>query len=100
MKKLKFLIAAVLCPNHLVKQWSDELTKTTKLKVAVAATIVQLRQYSYQDFIDYDVVISSYQLLENPKYFFLESSEKKRTSIRLHEEAERSEWVESSLGVI
>jgi SNF2 family DNA or RNA helicase len=89
----------VLCPNHLVTQWSDELAKATKLKVAVAATIVQLRQFTYQDFIDYDVVIASYQLLENPKYFFLESTEKKRSSIRNHEEAERSEWVESSLEV-
>lgn len=80
-------------------QWSDELAKTTNLKVAVAATIVQLRQFTYQNFVDYDVVIASYQLLENPKYFFLESTEKKRTSIRDHEEAERSEWVESSLKV-
>jgi SNF2 family DNA or RNA helicase len=89
----------VLCPNHLAKQWSDELAKATDLKVAVVTTIVQLRKFSYQDFVDYDVVIVSYQLLQNPNYFFLGSSVTKKTNVKKKQEIERTVWVESSLEV-
>lgn len=58
----------MLCPNHLVKQWSDEIEKTTALKVAVVATIVQLKKYTYEDLMDHDVVIASYQLFANLNY--------------------------------
>ena len=58
----------MLCPNHLVKQWSDEIAKATDLKVAVIATIVNLKKYTYEDLLDYDVVVASYQLLSNLNY--------------------------------
>lgn len=89
----------MLCPNHLAKQWSDELAKVTDLKVATVTTIVQLRKFSYQDFVDYDVVIVSYQLLQNPNYFFLGSNAPKKTNVKKRQELERTAWVESSLEV-
>jgi SNF2 family DNA or RNA helicase len=90
----------VLCPNHLAKQWSDELAKVTDLKVATVTTIVQLRKFSYQDFVDYDVVIVSYQLLQNPNYFFLGSNAPKKTNVKKRQELERTAWVESSLEAV
>eukprot|EP00029_Vermamoeba_vermiformis_P008911 TRINITY_DN4297_c1_g1_i1.p1 TRINITY_DN4297_c1_g1~~TRINITY_DN4297_c1_g1_i1.p1 ORF type:complete len:1047 (+),score=234.72 TRINITY_DN4297_c1_g1_i1:95-3235(+) len=90
----------VLCPNHLAKQWSDELTKVTDLKVAVVTTIVQLRKFSYEDFVNYDVVIVSYQLMQNPNYFFLGSSVAKKTNVKKRQELERTAWVETSLETV
>jgi len=47
------LFNVVICPNHLVKQWADEIKgKASKLKVIFVATIVQLRHVSPEDIQD------------------------------------------------
>lgn len=60
----------VVVPNHLAKQWEEEVKKfvSTKLKVIVITTILQHRKYSYQHFCMADIIIVSTQFLKNNKY--------------------------------
>lgn len=63
--------ATLICaPNHLCKQWADEIAKHTKpqLKVLLITTKPQHVKYDYRDFIKADVVIVSFQLLKNKNY--------------------------------
>jgi SNF2 family DNA or RNA helicase len=77
-----------------VKQWSDEFSKTKGLRIAVISTIVNLRKFSYQDFIDYDVVIVTYQMLQNPSYFFFGSDKPNKKNIAMSEDSKRfNTWV-------
>ena len=44
----------MLCPSHLVKQWQDEITKSTdgKLSVISLTTLVELKKTTYEQVID------------------------------------------------
>jgi SNF2 family DNA or RNA helicase len=65
----------VLCPNHLSKQWQDEIARATNLKVHVINTIVQLRALTYEQVrSEYDVILCVYQLFETPHYCALPST--------------------------
>jgi SNF2 family DNA or RNA helicase len=65
----------VLCPNHLSKQWQDEIARATNLKVHVINTIVQLRALTYEQVrSEYDVILCVYQLFETPHYCVLPST--------------------------
>lgn len=63
----------ILAPNHLVKQWTDEIRKNIKpsLDVLVLTTIVQCQKVTYRDVMKADVVIVSFQLLKNKIYLQL-----------------------------
>jgi hypothetical protein len=45
---------AVVCPNHLTKQWIDEVNKHTSpnLKVHLITTMAELKALSYGDLVD------------------------------------------------
>eukprot|EP00029_Vermamoeba_vermiformis_P009184 TRINITY_DN4500_c0_g1_i2.p1 TRINITY_DN4500_c0_g1~~TRINITY_DN4500_c0_g1_i2.p1 ORF type:complete len:980 (+),score=214.26 TRINITY_DN4500_c0_g1_i2:150-3089(+) len=59
----------VMCPNHLSKQWQDEIERATDLKVFVINTITQLRALTYEKVrSEYDIIICVYQLFETPNY--------------------------------
>ena len=59
----------IICPNQLVNQWMNEITKHTKLKVITAATVVQHKKLTYKSFLENDVIIlSSRYLTQNPNY--------------------------------
>ncbi len=92
------LIWLVLCPNHLAKQWQQEIEKVSDLKVALCSTINQLKAYSYDDFVNYDVIIFTYQLMQNPNYFYTGTTKstyiKKRAA-----QLERPAWVTNQLKV-
>ena len=69
----KFEISAtlVICPSQLIPQWENEIKTrlSTKLKVISIALINQLRELTYQDIINSDVVIISHQFLfKNSNY--------------------------------
>lgn len=58
-----------MCPNHLSKQWQDEIERATSLKVYVINTITQLRALTYEKVrSEYDIIICVYQLFETPNY--------------------------------
>jgi hypothetical protein len=86
----------VLCPNHLAKQWQQEIEKVSDMKVALCSTINQLKSYSYEDFMNYDVVVFTYQLMQNPNYFYTGTS--KSTYIKKRAATlERPAWIENQL---
>jgi len=69
--RLKMLFSRatlVLCPNHLGKQWADELKKLTKkqynLNVVTLFTKIDCNSCTYVDLLDADFVIVTFQLLD------------------------------------
>eukprot|EP00029_Vermamoeba_vermiformis_P006184 TRINITY_DN2356_c0_g1_i1.p1 TRINITY_DN2356_c0_g1~~TRINITY_DN2356_c0_g1_i1.p1 ORF type:complete len:823 (+),score=195.71 TRINITY_DN2356_c0_g1_i1:366-2471(+) len=60
----------VLCPNHLVDQWVKEVESHSepKLTVIQMTTIAQVKKITYQQIIDADVVVVTYNLLKNKNY--------------------------------
>lgn len=79
-------MVTVHCPNHLARQWKEEIEKNTKnMKIAVICTIVDFRKYTVDDLCNYgkasegfgrgskahcylDLVVVSFQFLENNNY--------------------------------
>jgi SNF2 family DNA or RNA helicase len=61
----------VTCPNHIAQQWIDEIAKYSekKMKTILLSTANDLRGTSYQQVVDADVVVVTYQLLKNKNYF-------------------------------
>jgi SNF2 family DNA or RNA helicase len=60
----------ILCPSHLTKQWSLEITKANKdLNQISFLTKVNHEKYTYQDILDADIVIVSFEFLKNIKYY-------------------------------
>eukprot|EP01113_Clastostelium_recurvatum_P010115 TRINITY_DN14965_c0_g1_i2.p1 TRINITY_DN14965_c0_g1~~TRINITY_DN14965_c0_g1_i2.p1 ORF type:complete len:275 (+),score=51.06 TRINITY_DN14965_c0_g1_i2:38-826(+) len=58
----------VICPNHLVAQWQDEIKTATSppLRVAIITTASQHREVTYRDLmVELDVVVVSFQYLKN-----------------------------------
>ena len=56
----------ILCPNHLLKQWESEIKKHyPELKVATLFTKTQHKKLTYNDVINYDIILTSYQFMVN-----------------------------------
>jgi SNF2 family DNA or RNA helicase len=57
----------VICPNHLVKQWKEELEKNTKppIKVIPISTIAHLKKIKYQDLVETGTKKTGLKLREN-----------------------------------
>ncbi|AYV80842.1 MAG: DEAD/SNF2-like helicase [Harvfovirus sp.] len=60
----------VLCPNQLCGQWKRELEKMVKddLKIVPLLTKVHFDKYRYQDLLDADFVIVSYNFFDNKAF--------------------------------
>lgn len=62
----------ILCPNQLCGQWKRELEKMVKenynLKIIPFITKIQFDKYTYQDLIDADFVIVSYNYFDNKAF--------------------------------
>lgn len=62
----------VLCPNQLCGQWKRELEKMVKpqynLKVILLLTKVHFDRYTYQDLLDADFVIVSFNFFDNKAF--------------------------------
>ena len=57
------------CPNHLSKQWSNEVKKAyPDLKVVVILNKTHHSKISYQDVIDADILLVTQQFLMNFKH--------------------------------
>ena len=60
----------LLCPNHLAKQWEDEVKSNyPKLKVIKILTKKDHQKYKYEDFINVDIIIVTQQFLMNFKHY-------------------------------
>lgn len=60
----------IICPSHLTKQWSDEITKNCKsLKHICILTKTNHEKYTLNDLLNCDVVITSFQFLTNINYY-------------------------------
>ena len=60
----------ILCPSHLTKQWSEEITKNCKsLKHICILTKTNHEKYNMKDLLNCDVVITSFQFLQNINYY-------------------------------
>jgi len=87
-----------LCPSHLAHQWEAEAKKAPQLKVVVVTTIAQHRKYTYAEFIDSDLVVVSYQFLQNQNYFYLGAATAGK-SVKKGTEVDRTVWVDKHLNV-
>ena len=90
----------ILCPNHLSKQWKDEIERATNLKIYVINTIVQLRALTYEQVrSEYDIILCVYQLFETPHYCYLPgtSNAKKFDASTDIDWAKRNAQVDSAL---
>jgi SNF2 family DNA or RNA helicase len=60
----------VVCPANLVKQWQQETLKCLGRGAIciVISKIIELRKYSWRDFMHADVIIVSVQFLTNKSY--------------------------------
>ena len=60
----------LVCPSQLCKQWKEEVKKNFPyMKVVMILTKTNHVKVSYQDIIDSDIVIVSYQFLINFNYY-------------------------------
>ena len=59
----------IVCPSHIVSQWSKEIESHSTLTYRTVATAAQHKKLYYQDILDTDVIIVSSKFLENnPRY--------------------------------
>lgn len=59
----------IICPNHLVGQWCKEVEKVVKkehgIKVIPFYTKTHMNKYTYQDILDGDFIVTSFNFLKN-----------------------------------
>ena len=72
LNKLCSRASLVLCPNQLCGQWKRELEKMIKkeynVKIISLFTKVHFDKYTYQDLLDADFVIVSYNFFDNKAF--------------------------------
>lgn len=60
----------VLCPSHLLTQWTGEINRCCPhLKTLVIATKTSYEGLTFNDFINYDIIITSYQFIMNFNFY-------------------------------
>lgn len=73
IKNYEYLVSKatlILCPSHLTKQWSYEIEKANKnLNQILILTKTNHEKYNYEDILNADIVIISFQFLFNINYY-------------------------------
>jgi len=59
----------IICPSHLIKQWENEIKKTSNLKILIIITKNNYNNLTFQDFIETDIILVSFQFIMNFKYY-------------------------------
>jgi DNA repair protein RAD5 len=68
--KLSTKATLVICPSHLTKQWYMEIKKcNSKIKSILVLTKTNHNKYTYQDILEQDIVIVSFQFLWNINWY-------------------------------
>ena len=61
--------SCIICPSNIYEQWKSEAERCNPdFKIAGLSSIPECESYSVEDIINADIVIVSYQLLQNPSY--------------------------------
>lgn len=73
----------IICPKHLPKQWSDELTnnfnmKKSGYKILTIATKTHYEKITYQEVLDADIIITHFHFLSTNKAFIKLLPEKEK----------------------
>lgn len=77
-KKENSQCSLIVTPRRICHQWLSEFEKSCHLNVKIIATISQFKKLNYQNIGDYDVIILSYNFLNNKRYleYSLENQDK------------------------
>ena len=68
--KINSKATLILCPSHLCKQWETEIRKCSDtLKVLTIISKTNYNSLTFGDFMDADIIITSYQFLTNFKFY-------------------------------
>ena len=68
--KIKSKATLIFCPSHLIKQWKNEITKcNNKLKVILITSKIDFIKVKFNDIINTDIILISYQFIMNFKYY-------------------------------
>jgi len=70
VNKVSSKATLIICPSHLTKQWVSEINKSiNNLKIIVILSKNDFSKLIFEDIINCDIVITSYQFLMNFKYY-------------------------------
>lgn len=60
----------ILCQSHLIKQWESEIKRCNpKFKLLTIMTKTSYNNLTFNDFIDKDIILTSYQFIINRKFY-------------------------------
>ena len=60
----------ILCQSHLIKQWESEIKRCNpKFKLLTILTKTSYNNLTFNDFIDKDIILTSYQFIMNRKFY-------------------------------
>jgi SNF2 family DNA or RNA helicase len=69
-KKIISKATVIICPSHLLSQWKSELLKCCPhFKILVISTKTDYKELIFNDFINVDIIITSYQFLMNFSFY-------------------------------
>jgi SNF2 family DNA or RNA helicase len=70
IKKIESKATLIICPSHISNQWKKEIIKcNSSLKVMVILSRIDYWKYSFEDYINSDIIISSFQFLTNYDFY-------------------------------
>ena len=70
LNKLNSKATLILCPSHIVNQWKDEIKYCNpKLKVISIVSKTDYNKLKYIDFIENDIIITSFQFITNFNFY-------------------------------
>jgi len=68
--KIKSKATLIFCPSHLIKQWKNEIIKcNNKLKIILITSKIDFIKLKFNDIINTDIILISYQFIMNFKYY-------------------------------
>ncbi len=86
----------IVTPSHLLKQWEDEIKKCCPhFRLLTIATKVDYKGLTFDDFINSDCIITSYQFLMN--FSFYPSLYYKSCTANSYRFSEKNEYTQASL---
>lgn len=69
--KIRSRATLVICPNILCRQWEREILKVvdeSKVQIVLMLTKMHFKKYTYNDLLNADFVITSFNFLENKEF--------------------------------
>ncbi len=79
----------ILCPKRLCQQWDDEIKRASSLKTHIIYNITQFKKLTEDNINNYDIVLMSYEFLNNKRYSAYYSGENPLTHVTVDYQWER-----------